>query len=198
VAAAAVLGLVAAMSALVWHVRGPLSVDRVRYLAPSWGDRWTFFARLAWPGSLEFVAFSAVVLALLEIRRRDWFAAVLCITGPAFAAFLVEFVAKPTIDRRINNSLSFPSGHTTLVSALATLVVLLAYRVSGPRGAAAAAPPAVIVVTAVGLAVVQVGWHFLTDAVGGMALGTAAVLLVAAALSAVWPRETGQEQPLSS
>jgi hypothetical protein len=45
---------------------------------------------------------------------------------------------------------------------------------------------------------VQVGWHYLTDAVGGMALGTAAVLFVAAALSALWPREAGHEQPLST
>lgn len=177
------------MSALVWHVRGPISIDdTVRYLAPSWGYRWTFFARLTWPGSVEFVAFSVVVLTLLELWRRDWFAAALCLTGPALAAFLVEYVAKPTIDRRIGNALSFPSGHTTLVSALATLLVLLAYRLGGPRVAAAAVVPVAVLVTSVAVGVVQMDWHYLTDAVGGMALGVGAVLAVAVTLSALWPR----------
>jgi hypothetical protein len=46
----------------------------------------------------------------------------------------------------------------------------------------------VILITAVSVGVVQVGWHYLTDAAGGVALGAGAVLAVAAALSAVWAR----------
>ena len=185
------LAVVAAIAALVWHVEGPTAVDRVRYLAPYWDHRWTFFARLAWPGSPEFVLVAVVVLTTLECSRRDWFAAALCVAGPAVAAFLVQVVLKPIVERRIGAGLSFPSGHATLVSALATLLVLLAYRLGGPRGATAAAAPAAVLVTAVALGVVQVGWHYLTDVVGGLALGASAVLAVAAALSAVWPRVVG-------
>jgi len=193
VAAAALLGALVLLSALVWHVRGPLSVDKVRVVAPYWNYRSTFFAKLAWPGSLEFVVFSVVVLTILEVVRRDWFAAVLCVSGPAAAALLVEFVAKPTVDRRIGDTLSFPSGHVTLGSALATLLVLLAYRLGGARVARAAVVPAAILATAVAFGIVQVGWHYLTDALGGMALGAAAVLGVAAILSAVWARFAADE-----
>ncbi len=191
ITSAVLLGVVVAMASVVWHVDGPIAVDRVRYLAPDWGYRWTFFSRLSWPGWFEFVVAAVVVLAVLECVRRDWFAAVLCVAGPGLAAFLVEFVAKPTVDRRIGGALSFPSGHTTLVSALATLLVLLAYRFGGPRAAAAATPPLVIVVGAVAIGIVQMRAHYLTDAVGGVALGVGAVLGVAAVLSALWPRLVG-------
>jgi len=78
--------------------------------------------------------------------------------------------------------LSYPSGHTTLAAALAALIVVVAYRLGGARATAIAAVPAALIPLAVTIAVVRLGWHYPTDAVGGLALGVGVVTWTAVAV----------------
>ena len=189
-AAALLLLVLVVLAFVVWHVEGPTVLDHTpRLLAPRLNQRWRVSRHLAWLGSPVFVFAAAGILSVVAVARRDWFAAALCIVGPGLAGFLTEVVAKPLVDRQKGASLAFPSGHTTGAAALAALAVLLAYRRGGVRLAAAVALPAACVPAIVSLGVVSLGWHYATDAVGGMALGGAAVLLTAVVLSALWPRK---------
>ncbi|MFD0430667.1 hypothetical protein ACFQ60_35030 [Streptomyces zhihengii] len=76
----------------------------------------------------EPVGAAALVAALVTgclVRRRPW-AAVLVVVGPG-AAVVVTKVLKPLAGRTIHDGhLSYPSGHTAFLTALAFVVVLLA------------------------------------------------------------------------
>jgi membrane-associated phospholipid phosphatase len=188
-AAVLLLAVAVVIGVLVWHANGPTALDHTPYvLTPRMNQRWPFFARLTFPGSPAYVALGAGVIFLIACVRRDWFAAAMCALGPATAAFLVEVVAKPLVDRQKGHAPSYPSGHTTLAAALAALAVVVAYRLGGPRLAAAVALPAACVPLVVSLGVVRLGWHYASDAAGGIALGAGAVLATAVVLSAIWPR----------
>lgn len=121
---------------------------------------------------------AALALACLAARRVG--GAVLALAGLVLASALTEFALKPLVHRTIHGYLSYPSGHTTGVFALAAAiaVVLLAPRSGRPHPAVrvAAVVCAVVVGCAVGLAVVDLGYHYFTDTIGGAAAGTGAVI----------------------
>jgi membrane-associated phospholipid phosphatase len=98
-------------------------------------------------------------------------------------AFLDDTVLKHLVDRTHFGELSFPSGHTASAMTLATVLGVLlqdparrtATRVA--RAALVVAACAVTVLVAVG--VIGLRWHYFTDTVGGVALGTGTVLTLA-------------------
>jgi membrane-associated phospholipid phosphatase len=55
------------------------------------------------------------------------------------------------------------------------VLVVVAYRLGGARAAAIVAVPATLLTAGVGVAVVRLGWHYPTDAIGGAALGVGVV-----------------------
>jgi membrane-associated phospholipid phosphatase len=120
---------------------------------------------------------AVLVLACLALRRLNG-ALLAGIAMPAAPA-LTEFALKPASP---DGYMSFPSGHTTATFAAATVVyVLLAtpgtritrgWRVAIALGALAAG-------VAVAVAVIGLGMHSLTDAVGGAAVGIGVALSVA-------------------
>jgi undecaprenyl-diphosphatase len=182
------LGLVIGVAAVVWHVHGPIGIDESwDFLKAQHPLRWRGAGRLTWPGSPPVVAFAVACLTVACAVRRDWFALGLCAAGPATAAILVELVAKPLVDRTIGHALAYPSGHVTLSSALATLVVVLVYRWYGGRAATLVGAVMACVPLVVGVGVVRRGWHYPTDVVGAFGLGVGTVLLVAVVLSVLWP-----------
>jgi membrane-associated phospholipid phosphatase len=189
-AAAALLGVtVLILAAAVWHVHGPTSLDRApRLLIPRATQRRWLFHDLALLGSAPVVVAAVALLAAWAAQRRDYLAAALAVVGPALTVFLTEVVLKPLVDRRAGGGLLFPSGHVASATAVAVVVVLLAYRWWGMRVAVAVALPAACVPMTVTLGVVRLEWHYVTDAAGGLALGAAAVLAVAVALSEAWAR----------
>jgi len=84
-----------------------------------------FLHRLVAVADPHWVVVWCAALALLFFltgRRR---AAVLAALGPAIAAGFTEFVLKPLIGRRINDELSFPSGHTTAAVSVVVVVVIV-------------------------------------------------------------------------
>jgi membrane-associated phospholipid phosphatase len=182
------LAVIIVLALALWHVKGATGLDKtVGGLTPSRANH-ALLVRVTWPGSSVLVFVATAVLLVAARIRRDWFGVALCAIGPVMAGFVSEVVAKPLVDRVKGTSLSFPSGHTTLAAAVGALVVLIVYRSWGSKAAAIVAVPASTIILIVGVAVVRLGWHYPTDAAGGIPLGVGVVFSAAAALSTLWPR----------
>jgi len=136
-------------------------------------------AWLAAAGSLlPAAALTAViVVACLLVGRLN--GAVLAAAAVPAATGLVDGVFKPLVHRTYLGVLTYPSGHTATIFALAaTAGVLLVYP---PQSARAGALRAFILMAACALGcVVAVGviglkWHYFTDTVAGAAVGIGTV-----------------------
>src|SRR5262249_28491969 len=150
-------------------------------------------------GRAEPVTAMTAALVLACVAQRWYRGATLVALSVPAAAAITEFLLKPLIGRLSYGSLSFPSGHTTGVFAVAAAVTVLLLARRGGRPAArtlrlALSLAAFLGATAVAVAVVGVGFHYFTDTVGGAAVGIGTVLATALALdlvSAGWPRRRG-------
>lgn len=139
------------------------------------------------PRAVAYAVPIAAVAALLGLafvawRRRDRGAVVLCLLGPVAAVFLTDSVAKPLVDRRMGIHLAYPSGHATGAAAVAVLALVLCHRWTGWRGLGIASPFALALPAVMGVALIRLNWHYPTDVLGGLAMGAATVLALAAAL----------------
>jgi membrane-associated phospholipid phosphatase len=126
----------------------------------------------------------ALLLACAITRR--WRGAVLTALAVPLAIGLTDYVLKPTVGEAIGAA--FPSGHATSSFALAaSFAVLLAnppFRV--PAGLRVLLVLlAVLMATAVAAAMVAIGAHTFSDAVGGAAVGVGVVLACALTLDAL-------------
>jgi membrane-associated phospholipid phosphatase len=123
----------------------------------------------------------ALVLACVAVRR--WRGGVLVAVAVPATAVLTEFVLKPVIHRTLRGALSFPSGHTAIMFALAVASAVLLADPPGRRGSGAVrlllVLAALLTAAAVAAAMVGMGFHYFTDTVGGAAVGTALPLLSA-------------------
>jgi membrane-associated phospholipid phosphatase len=138
---------------------------------------------LALPGSaisLIVVSIAIAVGCLIAGRPNG---VVLAVTAVPVTAFLDDRILKHLVDRTHSGQLSFPSGHAASAMTLATVLgVLLHYpaRRTSTRLAGAALVILTCAVTAlVAIGVVGLRWHYFTDTVGGVALGTGTVLTLA-------------------
>lgn len=138
---------------------------------------------LALPGSaIPLIAASiAIAVSCLIAGRPN--GVVLAVTAVPATAFLDDRVLKHLVDRTHLGQLSFPSGHTASAMALATVVGVLVHdpaRRTAARAARAALVAVACAVTAlVAVGVVGLRWHYFTDTVGGVALGTGTALALA-------------------
>jgi membrane-associated phospholipid phosphatase len=112
--------------------------------------------------------------AVLVAARRDRARALACLGGPFLANLLVELAFKPLVGRRFEDVLSFPSGNVADVAAVATAWVLAVPR----RGRPLAVLVGVVATGAMTVAVVDLRWHYPTDALVGAAFGVGMVLMV--------------------
>ena len=127
-----------------------------------------------------FVTVTAVVAVVL-ILVGDYRAAVAAVGAVALGLVLVEEVLKPFFGRHLAGLAgpTFPSGHTTVAVALAG-AVMLAARGGRPLGGLLGLALrrllmaiAVIVSCAIGLAMVALRLHYMSDVVTGVPLGLA-------------------------
>jgi membrane-associated phospholipid phosphatase len=139
-------------------------------------------------GSAGVVAVAGVVLALFAWWWwRNLRLALVCVLGPALAG-LGEIVIKDAIGRPRpstaplsgESGFGFPSGHATGATALAVVVVLLAFAAFPARNPMR---PIVVVASALYAVVIAVsrlvvGAHFAFDILGGALLGTTATVAV--------------------
>ena len=141
---------------------------------------------LIWPGGPEAVAAMTIALVVAcAVRRRYREIALAVISVPA-ATMITELVLKPLVGRTMWGTASFPSGHSTGVFALATVVTVLL--IARP-GAGMPHPlrlllalTAFLVAAVVAFALIARSMHDFTDTVGGAATGMGTVLLTALAL----------------
>src|SRR5947209_15829132 len=131
--AAGGLAVFAVLAVLVWHARGPIGLDDA--IARIGNEQDLLLRRLAFLGSPEFVFTGVFVTATVAFALRDYGGVVICAVGPTLAA-VVGLLAKHVIDRPISTGQAYPSGHATLAAALATVVVVIAYRRGGVWAAA--------------------------------------------------------------
>lgn len=103
--------------------------------------------------------------------RRWWRFAAVAFVFPPTAYLLVQLI-KPWFGRMKDDALAYPSGHITLTTVVVGLFVLVA---GGALWAVLTA------VSYVALAMVGVGstFHYFTDTIGGMLLGTSVVCVAA-------------------
>jgi membrane-associated phospholipid phosphatase len=138
---------------------------------------------LALPGStIPLIAVSvAIAVGCLITRRPN--GVVLAVTAVPVTAFLDDTVLKHLVDRTHLGQFSFPSGHAASAMTVATVIGVLLHD-PARRTATRAARAALVVVACAVTALVAVGvvglrWHYFTDTVGGIALGTGTVLTLA-------------------
>jgi membrane-associated phospholipid phosphatase len=109
----------------------------------------------------------AVVLCLRAGRRAD---AVFALGAPLLAILLTSWLLKPLYDRWKNDTLVYPSGHTVSLVAVLTVLVLVTRK-------AVVAVLAALALLAATAGLIGMGYHYLTDVVGGTLFAVAVVLL---------------------
>jgi membrane-associated phospholipid phosphatase len=119
---------------------------------------------------------ASVVLATLAVAlyRRQWRLAIATTVCPLLAIGLARLL-KPVFGRERGPAFAYPSGHTTTVVVVMGMVVLLA-------GAALWAVLVAVVYCLLVILGVGVSFHYFTDTVGGLLLGTAIVCVAALTL----------------
>ena len=128
-------------------------------------------------------------VALFWSRRR----AATCALAPGIAVLITEYVAKPTVSRVYGDSLCYPSGHMTAVAAVVCVFVLAV----PPRLRVPAFVLGCLVDAGIGIVLMLLRWHYLTDVIAGIFVSVAVTLLVDTAVHLApvsWlknPRRTG-------
>ena len=125
-----------------------------------------------------YVLLPVLALLVLWCRSRPW-DAVFVVLAPALAVAVNTWVLKPLFDRWKGDTLVYPSGHT--VSFVATVVVVVVLVRGRQRVVTVVVGAVLLVGVAVGM--VGLGYHYLTDVVGGGLFAVFAVLLVRGALT---------------
>ena len=156
------------------------------------GLGWLLEAMTTPGGSAFRLVVFLVVLAWLA-RRRQWPVAVWVLTAVALIGPLTSLLKalfgriRPDFDQggaRLE-SLSFPSGHSSGIATLVTVALILAWPVLAPRARRLWVAVGVVAVVLVGFTRLLLGVHYLSDVVGGWALGLAWSLGVALVFGAL-------------
>ena len=111
-----------------------------------------------------------LALALAFVATRRWSGAILTVVAVPAASGLTEYVLKPRVGGLLGHP-SFPSGHATIMFALAAIVAILLagpfrHRVPGALRLLLVLM-ALVLATAVAAAMVAIQAHSLTDIVAG-------------------------------
>ncbi len=135
-------------------------------------------------GSLPVAAALTLATAVWALTQRRWIDATALVVGFALVVLLVH-VAKAAYDRDrpggglVDVDLSaYPSGHTAYAVALVACATVLVRAGSGWATRFAAVTVAVALVVVIGASRVYLRVHYLTDVIGGAALGVAVWALV--------------------
>jgi undecaprenyl-diphosphatase len=179
--------VVALVAAAVWRTRWPGSADaemmRWQEAASAWGDGIATAISYA-VGPLVVLAVG--VSAVLARRVKRWDAVLLSVvTAPG--ALAIELLLKQLVHRQrpyASTALLYPSGHVAVATAAAVTAVLVLRATSAPprtRVRVAWLAGWLVLVIAVARLVQTV--HYVTDVVGGAALGLAVTCWAALAIT---------------
>jgi len=174
---------VAAVAGLLFAKRpGPNRVDAAGYFYVPSDPNSHLANELVRLGSKPVLIVGVIVVFLVAIFR-DWVRAFACAAAPVIAVEIVEHIAKPMVGREIaTGNFTYPSGTVAAIAALSTALFLVSPRLVRPLTALAG----VAAVTGTGLAVLVLRWHYPTDVVGGVRVGSEAVFLIVAFVHMPW------------
>ncbi|MFD4250742.1 phosphatase PAP2 family protein [Amycolatopsis thermoflava] len=195
-AAAVVAGVVAVALGVLFTGDGAGSVldqrayealrDSVREPSLSFDISWA----VGTAGDPAWAAGLVVVVAAICFATRRRRLALLAVAGPAATGVLTT-VVKPVVDRTINGDhLSYPSGHTALITSLGMVVGLLLvdrFRL-GRAGLPLVFGLAVLCGAAMSWSQTASRVHYLTDTIGGFCTSLAVVVAAALAIDRVADR----------
>jgi undecaprenyl-diphosphatase len=148
-------------------------------------------------GTIWVILPALVVLAAWLLRsghRRSVVFLVVAVLGSGFLQFTMKpFFARPRPQlpwAQVLPDYSFPSGHTMNAAIFYGGVALVIWSLFGRRAGLAALAIAAVLALAVGVSRIYLGYHYLTDVVGGLVAGIAWLLVVGAAFRArpTWRR----------
>ena len=139
--------------------------------------------------------FVAVAIAL-SLRRR--YGALLFLAVTLGGALVIDFVMKLVFQRprpkldyaAVLPDYSFPSGHSMNGIAFYVSLGLVAWSIFGRRVGIAATGVGALLALSIGVSRIYLGYHYLTDVVGGFLAGIAWLLIVGAVFRirpASWP-----------
>jgi membrane-associated phospholipid phosphatase len=161
---------VAAMVVLGLAVRsGSTAVDDWFHRYTHSPARWLLF--FSDPRVLALVVLATLIVA---VYRPDWRLAIATLVCPLLAMGLARLL-KPLFGRENGGAFAYPSGHTTTMVVVVGMVVLA-------TGVALWAVLVAIPFGLLGMIGQGVTYHYFTDTVGGVLLGTAIVCVAALAL----------------
>ncbi len=127
-------------------------------------------------------------------HRRSAVFLVVAVLGSAVLQFTMKpFFARPRPElpwAQVLPDYSFPSGHTMNAAIFYGGIALVLWSLYGRRIGLAALAIAAVIAVAVGVSRIYLGYHYLTDVVGGLVAGVAWLLVVGAAFRArpTWRR----------
>lgn len=187
VAGVAASFVVALLAALVWHTRWPNEADaemmRWQEAVRVQGDSIaTAIAHAVGP----LVVLAVLVGAALAWRAKRWDAVVLALVATP-GALVIELLLKQVVHRQRPEGadLLYPSGHVAVATAAAvTAVLVLRATLAPPRTRVRVAWLAGWLVVVIAAARLVQTVHYVTDVVGGAALGLAVTCWVALAIAA--------------
>jgi membrane-associated phospholipid phosphatase len=161
---------VAAMVALGLAVRsGSTQMDDWFHRYGYSPARWLLF--FSDPRVLALVVLATLIVA---VYRTDWRLAIATLVCPLLAMGLARLL-KPLFGREKAGAFAYPSGHTTTMVVVVGMVVLA-------TGVALWAVLVAIPFALLGMIGQGVTYHYFTDTVGGVLLGTAIVCVAALTL----------------
>ena len=153
--------------------------------------------------SLVLVPIFAVVVAWLVRKRR--YGAVLFLSVASAGSLFLQGTMKLFFQRprpqlayaHVLPDYSFPSGHTMNAVIFYIALALIVWSVFGRRAGQVALALVVALAFGVGVSRIYLGYHYLTDVVGGLLAGIAWLLVVGAAFHArpVWWRWGSADAP---
>jgi membrane-associated phospholipid phosphatase len=136
-------------------------------------------------------ALLVAALAGAAALARRWSGVMLLLGGTFTAVMISEVLLKPLIGRLRYGHLTFPSGHTTAMAAMATAITILLIGARRPLGVAlrlCAGLAAIVVAVSVATALVAQHVHYATDTVAGCCVAVVVVLTLALGLDFFAPR----------
>jgi undecaprenyl-diphosphatase len=132
----------------------------------------------------------AAVAGVAALARR-WSGVILTLGGTLSAVTITEVILKPLVGRLRYGHLTFPSGHTSAVAAIAIATAILLLGAQRPSSVALrlmASLAAAVVAVSVAVALIAQHVHYATDTVAGCCVAVVTVLGLALILDFVGPR----------
>lgn len=162
-----------AVAAYAWGPAKALDMRILLNLEREYGTAHRVASLLVNLGDLASLLVLAAVLAAIGLyfgRRREVIAAMVVIAGANLTTQLLKVLLEHARHKAFEHGTelpwanSFPSGHTT---AAASIAVALLFVVPA-RHRFNAAAIGLLLASAVGISVIVLGWHYLSDVLGGL------------------------------